>query len=376
MSALDGTSSAGFSVKKSDGVMSTCSISTGLDGNRISHRLCTWDGNSHDGPVLDPRVVRQAKDAPDDNVLVQDGVVSSRGIGHAADFSPALQRVAAAGVQLVVLELGNPHVMLGKERTPSLDAVGVRQQQLRRRRRDLVADGLAADGVSLGHVLDLEGAVVKGREIDAGRGRDGRLADLVVVSAGVRAGVHGDGQALLLHERVAMAVDGGIDADAEQVLVVLRQGARADDVAPGRRLAGVDVDDGHDARCPGLDGDAGRLVELEGEDVLVVGERDDELQDELAAARHDSSSGAPVVVLPVDAVVLLVQADDLAGHLGRAIGLGQDAVKVLGRVSAPKSLCDAIRGFTLMTPRQSHPSVRLLTLLPSAPSPKSKACLR
>ena len=70
--------------------------------------------------------------------------------------------------------------------------------------------------------------------------------------------------------------------------------------APVGGFAGVDVDDADDAGCARLDVDAAGLVEFEGEDVFVVGERDDELDHELAAASHDCAPGSPVGVLPVD----------------------------------------------------------------------------
>lgn len=103
-----------------------------------------------------------------------------------------------------------------------------------------------------------------------------------------------------------MAVDGRVDAQAKDVLVVLGERAGVDNVAPGRRLALVDVDDGDDARGARLNGDAGGLVQLKGKYVLVVGEGDDVLDDQLAAAGNDGAAGARVGVLPVDAVVLLV----------------------------------------------------------------------
>lgn len=128
-----------------------------------------------------------------------------------------------------------------------------------------------------------------------------------------------------------MAVDGRVDAQAKDVLVVLGQRARVDEGAPGRRgLAVVMVDDGDDAGGARLDGDAGGLVEDERKDVLVVGEGEDVLDDELAAAGDDGAAGAPVGVLPADAVVLLVQADDVFGLGGRAVRVGEQAVKVLG----------------------------------------------
>jgi hypothetical protein len=60
-----------------------------------------------------------------------------------------------------------------------------------------------------------------------------------------------------------VSVDGRIDPNAEDVLVVLGQGARAHDVAPGGLLARVDVDDADNARCAGFDRDPAGLIEFE-----------------------------------------------------------------------------------------------------------------
>lgn len=106
---------------------------------------------------------------------------------------------------------------------------------------------------------------------------DGAGEDLVGVAVGVGGWVHGDGEGFFGINGVLVAVDGGVEADREKVLVVLGEGAGGDDVAPGRSFGSVDVDDGDDAGGADFDGEAGGLVESVGEDVFVVGEGDDEL---------------------------------------------------------------------------------------------------
>jgi hypothetical protein len=51
----------------------------------------------------------------------------------------------------------------------------------------------------------------------------------------------------LLQDGVVLAVDGRVEADGEDVLVVLRQDAWVDDVAVVAGLAGVDVDAADDS---------------------------------------------------------------------------------------------------------------------------------
>jgi len=61
------------------------------------------------------------------------------------------------------------------------------------------------------------------------------------------------------------------------MLVVLREHAARYYVPVVRRLPWIDVDDAHDAGGADLECDAAGSVELVCENVLVVGERDDEL---------------------------------------------------------------------------------------------------
>jgi hypothetical protein len=72
------------------------------------------------------------------------------------------------------------------------------------------------------------------------------------------------------------------------------------------------------------------LVELVVKDVLVVGEGDDELDNELTAACHDGAASSPVGVFPADSVVLLVETDDVLAFLRSAVCVCEDTVKVLG----------------------------------------------
>lgn len=76
------------------------------------------------------------------------------------------------------------------------------------------------------------------------------------------------------------------------------------------------------------------LVEFVVEDVLVVGKGDDELNNQLSSSGHDGTSGPPVGVLPADAVVLLVDADDVGCDLSLAVRSRHDTVKVFNHAQA------------------------------------------
>ena len=118
-----------------------------------------------------------------------------------------------------------------------------------------------------------------------------------------------------------MAVDCGIDAQAEEVLVVWSQHAGCDGCAVGCGFLVVDGGrhGGEDACGADLVEDGRILAEVPGEDVLVVAYRDDGLQDEDARPCDDGVLRAEVGVFPEDAVVLLVAAD-YVGHFERLAG--------------------------------------------------------
>ena len=75
-----------------------------------------------------------------------------------------------------------------------------------------------------------------------------------------------------------MAVDGGVDAEGEEVLMVGCHDAESDDGAVGDGVADVDGVGGKDACWADFVVDGGVLVEVEGEDAFVVADGDDRLQ--------------------------------------------------------------------------------------------------
>ena len=57
-------------------------------------------------------------------------------------------------------------------------------------------------------------------------------------------------------------------------------------------------------------------------------QRDNVLHDQFAFASHDCSPSSPVGMLPVDAIVLFVDADDIWCFLALAIGAYNNAVEI------------------------------------------------
>lgn len=285
--------------------------------------------NAHNRPILNTRVMRDAKDAPNDNVLVDDALSALHRIRHTLDLFLALKRIAPPGIQLAVAVLGHPDMMLCKARPTHLDGIRVCEEELRRQWSELVRDRSAADGVLGCGVCDFDDTIEVRRGVEPRRALDGGGPDFVKVALRVRCLILRYRVGFLNQDGIAVTIDGRVDAHAEEVLVVLRQDAGPDDIAVVALLAWIDVDNTDDAGGARFDRDPACLVELVGEDVLVVGERDDELHNQLAAADHDGALRAPVGVLPANAVVLLVEADHVGHGFGLAIAGDCDCVKVL-----------------------------------------------
>ena len=108
---------------------------------------------------------------------------------------------------------------------------------------ELVGYWFTADGVAVGVVCYFYGAVEVWCCQEAGGLRDGGLGDGVEVTCGISEGMHFGGVGFFEDDGVGVAVNRGVDADAENVLVVLGEDTGVDDVAVGRGFSGVDVDD-------------------------------------------------------------------------------------------------------------------------------------
>lgn len=96
------------------------------------------------------------------------------------------------------------------------------------------------------------------------------LPNFVEVTLRVCLCIETNRQRLLLHERVVLAVDGWIDAQTENMLVVLCKGARIDNFSPASTFARIDIDNGHNSCSADLCSDSGGLIDFEAENILVV----------------------------------------------------------------------------------------------------------
>lgn len=114
------------------------------------------------------------------------------------------------------------------------------------------------------------------------------------------------------------------------MLVERGHDAGSDVGAPGDCLAVVVVkwDGGENTRGADLEFHVRSLVENIREDVLVVGDGADDLEDELAVAHDGCGAGSVVGVFVLEAVVLLVHADDVLHEDGVALGVDAVAIEV------------------------------------------------
>lgn len=326
-------------------------IDTGISGEEIrGAQVHLMDFARHDWPIFNARVVGETEYTPYNHISVSGVVATGNSVRNTVDFLARLHGEAATGEEFVVFVFGDPDVMLSKLSTLSLYGSWVCEKELGSRGNKFVAYTVARDGVFDVLVHDLEDAVETRFSICPCGLLDRRLADFVVVSARVGFGVHGYSVGFFCDDCVAVTIDCRVNAESEDVLMVLGEYTRVDDVAVVAGLAGVDVDTADDTGCSSLDVDATRLVELVGEDVFVVGQGDDELDHQDTAASYDCAASAPVGVLPANTLILLMQADNVGVDLALTIIVDNDSVEVFNNtktVTSERKIVGAISGATI-----------------------------
>jgi len=140
-----------------------------------------------------------------DNEIVVDNVVFAvRPVAHTCT-APGLVGVLPTAVQLVFAVLDSVDVVVGELGSLVVEAVGVGDDLLERRRVNLVSHGLAIDWISHSSVLDLECPVSVRVEIVAAGLFDQGLFSEVPGAVGVKVGAwHGVG--FVVDETVVVAV--------------------------------------------------------------------------------------------------------------------------------------------------------------------------
>lgn len=103
-------------------------IDTGVRLEKVSRsEVDLMNFDRHHGPVLHTWIVRKTKDRPHDNIIILNVVTTRNRISYTAYFVAALHRVAATGVELVILVLSNPYVMLSECSPLRLDGFWIGQ---------------------------------------------------------------------------------------------------------------------------------------------------------------------------------------------------------------------------------------------------------
>lgn len=286
----------------------------------------------HDGEILNPGDMIDAKRDPNDHIRVLD-IVAAVGPGAHAGAAARLVGVLAAGVELAVLVLGDVDVVVGELGALVVEAVRVGEHFLEGGGVDLVADGFAVDRVADGGVLDLEGSVEVVVGVDAAGFFDHGFFHHVAGSLRVQRGAR-HGVCFVVDEPIIMAVDGGVDAEGEDVLVVCGEYAWMDDCTPRDLETFVDGLCAEDACGSDFIDDVSGLVEHESEDILVVGHGDDGLNYKLSVPYHSGSSSPVVGVLPADASILLVNANNIIHGYWLSFVVRQNSAEIMNGTKA------------------------------------------
>lgn len=252
-----------------------------------------------------------AKHTPDDNVFVLDQIPPLDGVRHPIDLALALERISTSRVELTIAVFRHPHVMLRELGSSGLSRLWVRQEKLCCEWREFVAHLVPADGVDLVGIDHLDDPIELRSGVEPAGPLHGSVSDLVEITSWVGSLVHPHRVRLLQVYRILVTVDGRVDSHAEEVLVILGQHPLAHYISIVTSLARIDAYHTENARRSDFDGDTARLVEPVCEDILVVGERDDELHHELPVPDHHRTSCSPNRVLPTDAIILFVKTNHI-----------------------------------------------------------------
>ena len=137
------------------------------------------------------------------------------------------------------------------------------------------------------------------------------------------------GVAFFVGQTVRMAVNGGVNTEGEDVLVVSGEDTWVDHSSPRDGDALVNRLSADDSRSADFIGNLASLVEQESQDVLVIRDSDNRLNNQLAVPGYGCAAGAVIGVFPADTVVLLVDADDILHRHGLAVGVGEDSAEIV-----------------------------------------------
>lgn len=156
--------------------------------------------------------------------------------------------------------------------------------------------------------MDLEGTVDIVIEVVAARGGDGCSVYGVADAVGVEIAA-GHGVGFVVNDAVEGTIDHRVYTEGEDVLMVGCEDTGVNDCSPWDGKTFVNWLGREDTSGADLVHNFSGLVELEGENILVICNGDYGLKNKLSVANDCCAASSVVGVFPSDTVILLVNAD-------------------------------------------------------------------
>lgn len=233
-----------------------------------------------------------------------------------------LRHVASCWELLFVRVLGDVHGVASEACAVPDETAFLGHEPRDFARHQLVRDGVLGVRVELVRVRDVPGAarvvVADARRHGLQRRLLGHESVAVAVLFAAYGRVAGDG--VDFEDGVVVAVDGRVEAETEEVLVVVCVDARVDFCAVGRcGLAGREGVGGEDSGEFDFELDYAVLVHDPVDAVFVVAGGEDLADDELAGTGRGGGLVAEVGVFEEDAVVFFVDANCVLDRVGFAV---------------------------------------------------------
>lgn len=283
-------------------------IQRGVLGEEIDWFQSNLDDlHRHDGEVFNPWYVVDTKLDPDDNVIILHVILTISERTHTGTTA-RLVGVFSSGVELAVPVGCDVNVVVCELGTFVVERFLVREHLLEGRNVNFVGDGFSVDWVLDGGVLDLEGAVDVVVEIVAAGDGDRLGFNGVTDTVGVEVAAW-HGVRFVVDNGVERAVEHRVHTERKDVLVMGGEYTGVHDCTPWDGETFIDRLGGEDTGGADLVHKFSGLVELEGENVLVVCDGENGLENELSVADDGCTAGSVVGVFPSDAVVLFVNTD-------------------------------------------------------------------
>lgn len=177
--------------------------------------------------------VRDTEGVPKDNILVLDRFLAVCPDCH-AEVIPALVGKFASTPELPIVILCHPDWPRGKNTPSVVEGLWAHHEHLAGGCMEPVRNWLARDGID---VVGVDNPVCPGlahvQVIPARLGNFGSL-DPKGTSKGIEIRLAADGHDVIIHDSILYSIQGCVDSQIEQVLVVRSQHARSDYGAPRR----------------------------------------------------------------------------------------------------------------------------------------------